>query len=439
MSAALRLQEAGAAGLTEITILEQEARPGGLMQTTHHHNHWWDNGVFTFRQDNYLRELLPDLLQPIAGGMLQRAWLAGGIRDMLDKGLLRTQSPWSLLVMACDYLYSYVRCACGWDGSNLQDWLRYRLTARLLKLSQLDQYVSKMQGLPLTELSPRLGETRLANIHEMTRPGRLFQSVWASTRKIKEQFQQQNPDLYPFQGGVGLISAKLAELCQARGIRFQFGAKVKQVCRLGENGYEIHFEGPAGSGSTRADFVIATIPLEELAAAMRACLSDQAWAEAQDLSYLDLKLIFLLVNRPHIIHDFFVLYSFEPHHPWKRLLALALPEGATALTIEVGFPGGSAPPGPEIDELVITQLTNEVRLFQPEDIVERHTALVHRAYPVYRLGFESKVQRLLGELESPRLRLAGRQGRFLYITTPGAIASGQAAADQILHTLQETL
>jgi hypothetical protein len=41
----------------------------------------------------------------------------------------------------------------------------------------------------------------------------------------------------------------------------------------------------------------------------------------------------------------------------------------------------------------------------------------------------------MAALESARLRLAGRQGRFLYVTTPGAVASGQAAGDEVLSAL----
>jgi protoporphyrinogen oxidase len=435
MCAAMRLQELGSESISDILILEKEHCPGGLLQTTHINNHWWDNGTFCFKGNNYLRQLLPDYFQPIPGGMLQKAWLAGGIREMLDKGLLRQQSKLTLLGMAFDYLYSYIRCSLGWDGSNLMDWLRYRLTSRLLRLSGLDQYVSKMQGLPLSQLSLTLGETRLSVIHEMTRPGRIFQSLWSSTRKIQEHIIQQNPDIYPFQGGVGLISEKLAAMCQTKGIRFNYGIRVERVINQVGGGYEIHYESPQGLEVGQADYVISTIPLEELAEASREHLSDQAWSYAQDLSYLDLKLVFLIVKRPRIIHDFFILYSFEPDHPWKRFLALALPDGTTALTVEVGFQAGTTPPGPEVDDLVIKQLTEEIKLFQRDEILDQQSGLVHRAYPVYKLGFEEKVAGLMQELESPRLRLAGRQGRFLYVTTPGAIASAHEAADQILKAM----
>jgi protoporphyrinogen oxidase len=436
MCAGLRLQEAGLEAISEIVILEQEPHPGGLLQTTRRNGCWWDNGVFYFRWDNYLRQLLPEVFQPITGGMLQRAWLDGGMRDFpMDKGMLRRQSKLALLGIVCDYLYSYIRCSLGLDGANLRDWLRYRLTRRLLSLSRLDLYVTKMQGLPVTELSPTLGVRRLANIHHMTRPGRILRIMMSSSRKIREEMQRHNPDIYPFQGGVGLISQKLADLCAARGVRLICGARVQRLVRRAEAGYEIHYDGTQGPAFYPADYVISTIPLEELAGAAREQLSDRAWDHAQALSYLHLKLIFLLVKRPSIVHEFFVLYSFEPQHPWKRLLALPLPEGMTAVTVEVGFQPEAGPPGPETDAAVIQQLTEEIKLFARDEIAARHSAMVRRAYPIYKLGFERQVQELMAELESPRLRLAGRQGRFLYVTTPGAIASGHAAAEEILSAL----
>lgn len=437
MCAGLRLKDAGLEAISEVVILEEKPRPGGLLQTTRHNGCWWDNGVFYFRWDNYLRQLLPEVFQPIPGGMLQRVWLHGGMRDFpLDKGLLRRQSKITLMGIACDYLYSYLRCSLGWDGTNLGDWLRYRLTRPLLRLSRLDMYVSKMQGLPVTQLSPTLGEQRLPNIHEMTRPGRILRLILSSSRKIREQMQVGNPDIYPFQGGVGLISQKLAELCQARGVSLTCGARVQRVLRRDNGGYEIYYDGPQGPAVYQADFVISTIPMEELARAAREQLSEKAWADAQDLSYLSLKVIFLLVKRPSIVHEYFVLYSFEPHHPWKRLLALAIPGVGTALTVEVCFRPEEAPPGPEMDDRVIQQLTEEVQLFNRDEIVAQRSALVHRAYPVYKMGFEQKVETLLRELESPGMRLAGRQGRFLYVTTPGAVDSAHAAADQILSALR---
>jgi hypothetical protein len=104
----------------------------------------------------------------------------------LDKGLLRRLSKLSLIGIAIDYLYSYLRYSLGCDGTNLEDWMRYRLTAPLLRLSKLDQYIIKMQGLPVTQLSPVLGEQRLRDIHEMNRPGRILRILLFSSKKMRE-------------------------------------------------------------------------------------------------------------------------------------------------------------------------------------------------------------------------------------------------------------
>lgn len=130
-------------------------------------------------------------------------------------------------------------------------------------------------------------------------------------------------------------------------------------------------------------------------------------------------------------------YTLENHHPWKRLLCLALPEGLNAVTVEVAFNPNISQVDPNVEDIIAKQLTEELGLFAAGEIMMRGSTLVRRAYPIYRLGFEEKVRAIMAELESERLRLAGRQGRFLYVTTPGAIQIAREAANQIVQLLQE--
>jgi protoporphyrinogen oxidase len=78
-----------------------------------------------------------------------------------------------------------------------------------------------------------------------------------------------NPDIYPFQGGVGLISQKLAELCRSRAIKITCNARVEQVLRLMDGSYEIHYQDSQNPAVFYTDYVISTIPLEELARTAR--------------------------------------------------------------------------------------------------------------------------------------------------------------------------
>jgi protoporphyrinogen oxidase len=435
LSAALRLKEANLPGVSEIVILEEQDYPGGLFQSTNQNGYWWDNGVFCFLQSNYLCQLFPDLFRP-PEDIAQKAWLKGGICDFpIAKSLLLKESKFALLGCAFDYLYSYIRCTLGWDGDNLHDWLRYRLMSYLLKLSQLETYVTKLQGLPPTKLSPRLGELRLRNVHEITRPGRMLSAIFASPRKIKEMKIKSDPVVYPYGGGVGKISWKLAELCQTKGIRMVYGAQVKELIREDTGGVTIHYDSSAGPAVYHSDFAISTIPLEELVSAYKPPLSEESRAYARQLEYMDLKLIFLVVKRPLIFHKFFILYSLEDHHPWKRLVSLAHPSGLNTVTIEIAFNPKVNRLDDDVEDQVIKQLTEELKLFEAEEIILRHSKIVRRAYPIYSLGFEEKVDAIIKEVESERVQLAGRQGRFLYVTTPGAVQSAIEAADRIVQSI----
>jgi protoporphyrinogen oxidase len=435
LSAALRLKEADLPEVSEIIVFEERPYPGGLLQTTNQDGYFWDHGVFIFHRSNYLCQLLPDLFQPIED-MVQKAWLRGGIHHFpLAKGLILRGSKLALLASGFDYLYSYIRCTLGWYSDNLHDWLRYHLTSHWLNVSQLETYVRKLQGLPSAQVSTRLGELRLQFLHQFTRPGKLIQAIFASPKKIKK-IQMADPMVYPYEGGVGKISWKLAELCQAKGISLVYNAKVRGLSREDTGGFTFHYDSPTGPALYQADFAISTIPLEELVSAYKPPISEAAQNCARQLEYIDLKLIFLLVRRPLIFHKFFVLYSLDDSHPWKRLVCLAHPSGVNTVTIEIAFNPKVQPLDEGIEDLVIKQLTEDLKLFEAEEIVLRDSKIVRRAYPVYSLGFEQKVDTIIKEVESERLRLAGRQGRFLYVSTPGAVQSAVEAADEIIHHLK---
>lgn len=432
--AALQVKEANLPDVTEVAVLEEKSYPGGLLQTTRHKQYWWDNGVFLFRGSNYLNELLPDLFRPLE--LVQKVWLRGALHEFpLAKDLFWSQRKTALAWAACDYIYSYARTRLGWDGANLHDWLRYRLTNLLLKVSQLEVYIEKMQGNRPGQLSPLFGEHRLQGIHDMTRPDRLFRIATTSPRQMKRIIMQRDPDTYPFVGGVGKISEGLAQLCMSKGITIAYGAELKELIRR-ESGLELHYQHEMSAKTLTAAYVISTVPIEVLAAALNPPMSKRCQNHIRELSYMDLRLVFLIVNRKVIVHDFFVLYSFEPQYKWKRLLAFSLPDGHTAVTVEIAYRSGTGKGLDGIDSEVVRQLTEDLKLFEPSEVLEQHTTTVQRAYPIYRLGFEKKLKEIISELESERLRLAGRQGRFIYVTTPGAVGSGIEQANKVLSSIR---
>jgi protoporphyrinogen oxidase len=64
---------------------------------------------------------------------------------------------------------------------------------------------------------------------------------------------------------------------------------------------------------------------------------------------------------------------------------------------------------------------------QPEEIVEQHVFRTEDAYPVYRVGFETKIAAVKADLDTIRdLVSTGRQGRFDFMTAATAMKMARA-------------
>ena len=150
---------------------------------------------------------------------------------------------------------------------------------------------------------------------------------------------------------------------------------------------------------------------------------------------MDMQLVFFILDRPVVMNEHFVLYSFEKHHKWKRLVARSLPDGLSSVLVEITFDPEAGKPEQNIVDIVANELTTELKLFRFNEILTTHTKVVRKAYPIYEIGFENRVASIIQELESDRFQLAGRQGRFLYTDTNGAIRTAINAADKILHAI----
>jgi len=434
LCAALRLSEPGPGRVSDIVVLEKASRPGGLLQSAARDGYWWDHGGFIFYRFDFLARLMPDAFQPVED-LSTQVWGRGQFHNFPFglKELLSSQPVAGLAAAALDYARSYVQRGLGLGGSSLHDWLRGRLPTRLLEQSQLETYFHKLQGHPTRELSPRLGEFRLESMVPLDNPLKLLRATLALAREAEKKTPVT--PLYPSGPGVGTISERLAERCQDQGIRIRYGAEVRTLVPQGESGWDIAFDGESGPGRCQASHVISTIPLGELVAACRPHLSNRCTAAARKLAFVDLRLVFLIVRRPAIRHRHFVLYSFEPHHPWKRLVARALPGGLTSVLVEITFDPRAGEPAEDIIHTVIRDLTADLGLFKPEEIAFTHTTTVRQAYPIYDLGFERRVAAILQDLSSERLQTAGCQGQFLYVGTSPAIRTAIEAADRVRRTV----
>ena len=433
LCAAMQVKQSELGSRSHIVVFEKNAEPGGLLQSTGQQGVWWDNGTFLFGSHTHLVRLFSDLFGP-AEDLGRRAWY-GGKLHVYPFGLReasRAQPPSALVRSAGEYLTARARSILGARAANMDEWLRWRMTSPLLNWTHLDVGISKLQGgQPTSNLSPALGMQRLKMIDNMANPLYLLKSLFRGTREAPPHTVRDPRQAGPGQG-VGLIPLRLVELCEKLGIEIRFGARVDGLTRLESGSYEITYQDQGRPGRYSATHVISTMPLDELPAIHRPTVAEPCLAAARELAFTNLQLCFYLVDKPSIANKHMVIYSFEERHQWKRLVIRALPDGKCTIAVEVDFDPRIWQPPADIVDRVAEDLSVDLGLFGRDQVLLKHSRLVPKAYPIYELGFQERASTVIEALESPRLQIAGRGGRFQYASTHSAIQTAHDAVARLL-------
>lgn len=432
---ALRLCEAKLIPALEISIYEKNLEPGGLMRSTVSNGYCWDNGMFKFTRSNYLVELFPELFIEIED-YGQKVWCDSKFSDF-PFGLndyLKAESKISLMLIVLDYGYSYFCRLMGLSEANMYKWLRYRLTKRVLSRTGLEHYLHKLQGQAPSFLSTKLGKDRLGYLSNNTKPGRIIKSLLAGKQNNKKE-----PNLIAAKTesrGVGSITRKLADLCEAKGVKFYYDSPITKISHSGESNNEIQVRHGDRLINYLADYVISTIPLNKLIEAGQSMFSNESIAISQELSFMDMYLGLFIINKPKLLHEHLISYSFDKKHLWKRLIARSLPDCTTSVIVECTFPKNNKVTKSEFMKSVISDMVEELKLFNYNDIIRDRTITVPDAYPIYNLGFEDRVLKLLDDIHKQRIISAGRQGQFRYIGSPDAVNCGIEAANKAIQFIK---
>jgi protoporphyrinogen oxidase len=429
---ALRLSEAVLGRTLEVLVLEKEPVPGGLLRSTHAERYCWDNGVFAFpAKTSHLVKLLPELFEPIADYAC-KVWLRNRFYEFPFRAgdLLSEMGLFSLGLSGLDYCRWRVRSGLRLYASNLHDWLCQRMTSPVLRHTELDAYIGKLQGRKARQLSPLLGEHRFQGLSQISKPVKVLKSLFH--RDSAPGASGGGVGLVTCPSGIGAISRRLAELCERRGVTIRYGAEVKRIVRKDPARTEVQYETETGADACDAAYVLSTIPLNVLAGVLWPLPTREVLSHAERLFSMDMQLVFFVIRRPVIQHRHFICYSFEQKHLWKRLVARSLADGRSSVVVERTYDPKAGRPQADLAEAVARDLASDLELFDLGDIEIVHTATVRHAYPIYDLGFEDRVSAVAREVRSERLEIAGSQGLFANITTTAAAESGRAAADRIL-------
>lgn len=113
-----------------------------------------------------------------------------------------------------------------------------------------------------------------------------------------------------------------------------------------------------------------------------------------------------------------------------------VPEGMTSLVVEIPYTEGdelSRKTNEEITRLAVGALESELHFLKAEEVLDSLVIHLPCAYPVYHLGYEKPLQRILDYLKGfDNLQTSGRSGLHKYANLDHCLACGIQAAENLL-------
>ena len=418
---------AGPAGLTaalllarrgrEVIVLERAEQVGGLAASRLVAGQSADHGSHRLHPSADPRVL--ELLRQLLGSELQRRSRNGRIRlggrwlrfPLAPGDVLRSAPKPFLLRAAAGAAAAAVRRR---RADTFHEWVASGLGKPMGEAFYFP-YARKIWGVEPQQLS---GEAARRRISADT-PGKLAAKLW------KGRSGERGVFYYPA-GGFGRIPEALAEAATAAGAVILTGTEAESAA-VGEEGASVN----CGDSTLRAARIWSTIPLPALAR-----LADGP--DGNGLRYRAMVLVYLVVPRNRYT-SYDAHYFPEGRFPMTRVSEPKNyregpdPADATVLCAEIpcfrGDETWRAPDG-ELAERTAEWL-REGGLPEPR-AVHCEAVRLPRAYPVYELGYQTRLRRMERWLAGrPRLLSFGRQGLFAHDNTHHAMAMAVAAAESV--------
>ena len=192
--------------------------------------------------------------------------------------------------------------------------------------------------------------------------------------------------------------------------------------------------------SLDADYVISSIPINNLVHSMQPAAPPVVLRAADNLKYRAMVFLYLMLDKPQVTDDHWIYFPAK-EEVFNRISEIrnfsedTVPGGQTSLCVEITCDEGdyvwNAPNG-ELFERSVEGL-ERAGLIRREEIRGYFARRMTHAYPTYDLDFEENLNRLTGYLHNiENLLTIGRQGLFRYFNMDHAMETGLEAAEKIM-------
>lgn len=309
-------------------------------------------------------------------------------------------------------------------------------------------YIYRVWGMYPDKFSPRFALERIPKISASIFLNKLIYPLRArfGKKKIKDFVENVDGKLFTTKLGYRGINDKLIELFLKNGGFIHLNNNVNEIV-INEDKVEkikiIENDSENNKKEERefyCDAIINTIPITELVEKIKPVVSKEIKEVSNSLEYRAIVFVGILVQKERVLP---VSFMYFREHSFNRIYDSSyfghdtISPNTTIIVCEISSSGSDR--WWEDDEYCIKKVLIDLsreKILDEKDILEKHVYRYRYGYPIYKLGFENNMDRILAYLNTIiNLETAGRQGLFQYVNGHIAIQMGFNAAEDLIKNI----
>ncbi len=422
----------------DVTVIEKEAKVGGLCITNEYKGYRFDLGGHRFISKN--KELVENVCRVMGNELLTSnrksvILLKGKTFDypLSAKDILLKMDIWTNIRAFTAYVIASVaKVVFRKKDMSFEDWIVNRFGRTLYNLF-FGPYTEKLWGISPKLISSDWASQRISLLNLKDVLMRLFKIKKGTPRTYAKGY------FYP-KKGIGQMFDVISDEISGRGGKIILNAAVSGITVNNGRVEGVSYVQHGVTRTIECDMVISTISLTDFIRAFPAQLTRNIRHHASVLKFRAVRFLNILVDLPDISDNTWMYVSEGKYimtriQEPKRRSPFSAPEGKTSVMLEIPCNENdetwNCP-----DETLLKRCLADLKglgIDIRDKVIDYFTTSVTHGYPVYSLDYSMHRQKLFDFLASyENLITCGRQGTFRYIFMDTAMEMGIAAAQTLM-------
>ena len=447
LSVAWKLSEKG----YEVKVIEMDKFIGGLAGSIKMGNYFFDIGphAFTTKDEEVFKKVM-DLFKGEPGEMLYTKRTV----KMMFRGKY-VDYPLSVKVLFQMGIIPAIMCSLSFAKSKIRTSIssllgkktqNQNLTVKQWAIDSFGKYLYLNFFKPYTEQFWKIETSELS--HRVIPSGTKTDFIKALKHALLNKYlelskrepgelslveRESFPRYYP-KKGFGEIANRIGKQIKSNGGEIYTSQEVDEIIINSENSFDVKTKDKTFSG----DFVVSTIPINNIASKIYPVLEENIIKSAKKLEYLSLVLLYLITNKKKVLDCQYCYFIDKPYNRITNMNSFSessSPQDQNILAVEISCHYESdiwKSSDEEIFSMCIQGLEKD-NFIKKVDIINYKVIKVPSVYPIYRKDYEihlKETQECFSKIKN--FYSIGRQGQFYYGDIDQMIRIGFDTADKII-------